>query len=43
MLPGNVNYIVASENHVKETYSLIKTNQEAKNKAAIGKDEFIFS
>jgi len=40
LLPGNVNYLVASENPVKETYSLITSNPEAKIIAAFGKDEF---
>lgn len=40
LLPGNVNYLVAEENPVKETYSLITSNPEAKIIAAFGKDEF---
>ena len=40
ILPGNVNYLVANENPVKETYNLITSNPEAKIVAAFGKDEF---
>jgi cytidyltransferase-like protein len=40
LLPANVNFLVAEENPVKETYSLITSNPDAKIIAAFGKDEY---